>query len=611
MMKEKPSLLKSLGIGLAAILVVVIYAYGVTITKVDFETSRSERRMASLSRILRALAHPDLFTYNYDETDLDLDFYLPCPEGGLEETTIDRTGPFISANVYCAEPGDTIVVEGYNLQPRSRGPINFIGYNPDYDQGIEIQIGDFTVEEDGTFSEEVQLPFRRPVEQAQTIRATGRVRVGAPMISDSARITWDKIVETVFLALLATTVGTLISIPVSFFAARNLMSEVKSPLSSIALSLIGWPLGIFLGLKATQFIIEQSEQLLTSSFGIELAGVVIGSVIVYLLIRQRVVQGTETTDWIAKIIQLLITILMILFAVVTLFLFGKILLQVGSAIIEPLGWFGFFGNFIYVIGDISIMFIPAIGALAIGGVFGGLLGQIGQTISDKMDANVAKVINFFISPASFALLAVIIMRGVNWFYQFANPRVYGLYPAVIGLAIGLLLAIVYAPDRPLPTGMVIYTIARTLMNGTRSVEPLIMAIVFVVWVGLGPFAGSLALGLHTIAALSKLFSEQVESILPGPLEAVKATGANRLQTIVFAVVPQIIPPYISFTMYRWDINVRMSTIIGFVGGGGIGFVLQQNINLLQYRAAATNMLAIAIVVATMDYVSSAMRERFV
>jgi len=133
----------------------------------------------------------------------------------------------------------------------------------------------------------------------------------------------------------------------------------------------------------------------------------------------------------------------------------------------------------------------------------------------------------------------------------------------------------------------------------------------VIWVGIGPFAGVLALGLHTIASLAKLYSEQVESILPGPIEAITATGATRLQTIVYAVLPQIIPPYISFTMYRWDINVRMSTIIGFAGGGGIGFLLIQNINLLNYRAASTQMLAIAVVVAAMDYLSSAMRERFV
>ncbi|NIP81490.1 MAG: ABC transporter permease subunit, partial [Gemmatimonadetes bacterium] len=127
----------------------------------------------------------------------------------------------------------------------------------------------------------------------------------------------------------------------------------------------------------------------------------------------------------------------------------------------------------------------------------------------------------------------------------------------------------------------------------------------------GPFAGSLALALHTIAALAKLYSEQVESILPGPIEAVKASGATRLQTIVYAVFPQIVPPYISFTLYRWDINVRMSTIIGFAGGGGIGFLLQQNIRLLNYRAAAVNMLAIAVVVASMDYLSSRIRERIV
>jgi phosphonate transport system permease protein len=138
-----------------------------------------------------------------------------------------------------------------------------------------------------------------------------------------------------------------------------------------------------------------------------------------------------------------------------------------------------------------------------------------------------------------------------------------------------------------------------------------MAIVFVVWVGLGPFAGALALALHTIAALAKLYSEQVESISPGPLEAIRATGATRLQTVVYAVVPQVIPPYISFTMYRWDINVRMSTIIGFVGGGGIGLLLQQNINLLNYRGAAAQILAIALVVAAMDALSSKIRERYV
>jgi phosphonate transport system permease protein len=121
----------------------------------------------------------------------------------------------------------------------------------------------------------------------------------------------------------------------------------------------------------------------------------------------------------------------------------------------------------------------------------------------------------------------------------------------------------------------------------------------------------LALGLHSIAALGKLYSEQIESIDTGPIEAIEATGANRLQTIVYAVIPQIVPSYIAFTMYRWDINVRMSTIIGFVGGGGIGFLLQQQINLLRYKQAGVAVLAITIVVSILDYASATIRERIV
>jgi phosphonate transport system permease protein len=182
---------------------------------------------------------------------------------------------------------------------------------------------------------------------------------------------------------------------------------------------------------------------------------------------------------------------------------------------------------------------------------------------------------------------------------------------MVGALLGLAIAIFTRAKDTLPIGLVIYTITRTFLNTLRSVEAVIMAIVFVIAVGIGPFAGVLALGLHTIVSLAKLYSEQVESISAGPLEAIQATGANRLQTIIYAVIPQIVPPYISYTMYRWDINVRMSTIIGIVGGGGIGFVLIQNINLLNYRAASAQMIAIAIVVSMMDYISSVMREKYV
>ena len=121
----------------------------------------------------------------------------------------------------------------------------------------------------------------------------------------------------------------------------------------------------------------------------------------------------------------------------------------------------------------------------------------------------------------------------------------------------------------------------------------------------------MALTIHTIAALGKLYSESIEGIDPGPIEAIQATGANRLQTIIYAVVPQVLPDFISFTIYRWDINVRMSTIIGFVGGGGIGFILLQWIRLYQYENVGLAVWLITITVAALDFVSSTIRERYV
>jgi phosphonate transport system permease protein len=157
----------------------------------------------------------------------------------------------------------------------------------------------------------------------------------------------------------------------------------------------------------------------------------------------------------------------------------------------------------------------------------------------------------------------------------------------------------------------IYYVTRTILNIVRAIEPLIWALVAVVWVGLGPFAGIIALTFHSIAALAKLYSEAIESIDPGPIEAIQATGANKIQTIMYAVIPQMIPPFVSFSIYRWDINVRMSTIIGLVGGGGIGFLLVQYIRLLDYRAAGIAVWFIAITVAILDYVSAEIRQRFV
>jgi phosphonate transport system permease protein len=159
------------------------------------------------------------------------------------------------------------------------------------------------------------------------------------------------------------------------------------------------------------------------------------------------------------------------------------------------------------------------------------------------------------------------------------------------------------------TGWSVYIFVRGFFNILRSIEPLVLAILFAVWVGIGPFAGVLALGFHSIAALGKLFSEQIESVDKGPIGAITSVGATPLQVVIYAIIPQAIPQILAYTFYRWDINIRMSTIIGFVGGGGIGFLLQQWINLLQYRQAGTALFAIAIAVITLDVLSAKIRGK--
>ena len=157
----------------------------------------------------------------------------------------------------------------------------------------------------------------------------------------------------------------------------------------------------------------------------------------------------------------------------------------------------------------------------------------------------------------------------------------------------------------------LYYVVRTILNVVRSIETLMWAIVFAVWVGLGPYGGMLALMLHTIAALGKLYSEAIESIDPGPIEAVRATGANSLQVIVYAVLPQIVPTFLSFTLYRWDINVRMSTVIGLISDAGLGFLVIQWVRLNNLRAMATAIIAIVLVVAILDYTSAWLRQRVI
>jgi phosphonate transport system permease protein len=356
------------------------YVIGYRVTEID-----PVRLITSLpkgQKLLSDLIHPDVTTRQTEVSTLDLAFPVPC--GSAEPSTPPESGPRIVPSVPCANPRDTITLQGYDMAPNNDVKVQWL-----LPSGNVLFSKLATTDANGNFTAQIEV---RPINAttdgvASHLQAETAVPIGGLVPSQSLKDVVNNIVVTVFMALLATTVGTIVAAPISFLAARNIM-------------------------------------------------------------------------------------------------------------------------------------------------------------------------------------------GRSW----------------------------------LGTG--IYAIMRTILNVTRSYDALVMATVFALWVGFGAFAGVLALSIVTVASLGKLFSEAVESIDPGPLEAVSATGANSAQVVLFAVVPQIVPDFLSFIIYHWDINVRISTILGFVGGGGIGYYLSQRINVLEYRKAGTAIWAIVVVVWAMDFLSAEIRKRY-
>jgi phosphonate transport system permease protein len=176
--------------------------------------------------------------------------------------------------------------------------------------------------------------------------------------------------------------------------------------------------------------------------------------------------------------------------------------------------------------------------------------------------------------------------------------------AVLALPLGFLAARNVSPPW-------LFYVARSVLNVFRAVDTLVYALIFVAAVGLGPFPGVLAIVAYTATVLAKLYSEAIESIDPGPVEAVAATGATRLQLLRWGVLPQLVPQFLSFTLYRFETNIRAAAILGFVGAGGIGFYIQTYLRMLNYPAASTVLLVLIGLVMAVDFASSRLRARLV
>jgi phosphonate transport system permease protein len=156
---------------------------------------------------------------------------------------------------------------------------------------------------------------------------------------------------------------------------------------------------------------------------------------------------------------------------------------------------------------------------------------------------------------------------------------------------------------------IVFHATRLFLNALRAINELVFALIFVAAVGLGPFAGVLAIALHATGMLAKFTAEEMEGVDRGQIEAMQATGSGRLQVILFGIVPQVIPAFISYAIYRFDVSIRAATILGLVGAGGLGFSLIKTMKLFKYHETATCILVIFVLVFISDWLCAKVRAR--
>jgi phosphonate ABC transporter permease subunit PhnE len=482
-------------------------------------------------------------------------------------------------------------------------------------------VTDFRTDNEGKFEVDFTMPDIREDEEPQRLEIVEVVDRKLTGPSETTRQTLDKIAETILMALMASTLGTLLAVPISFLGARNMMASVGSPLAAIMAAIIAAAFGAVVAWYVTGLLVGLSEFAGDQPL-LGLGVFVFSCALIWLVLRiGRPLFGEEEPSLGLRIIYWIKIIVAVVVSIFALAVLAQLGIVAGLWLAENLGPFSFVGNFIYVMFDILRVFLPMLVGFIFALVVASYASQHGQEAVLKLAEGPARLVTVILTTIGTALLVFVIAYFVNWICLFGLCHLLpqetsdllltlGIASLFVGFVVGLL-SLRTKPKRLFPVGMVTYTITRTTLNGLRAIEPVLLGFVFVVWVGIGPLAGVLALMLSSIADLGKLFSEQVENIEEGPVEAVTATGASKLQVIYYAVVPQVVPQYLAFIFYRWDINVRLSTIIGFVGGGGIGLILFRSANLLQYRQAAVMIIAIAVVVTLLDAVSSYIRKRII
>lgn len=224
-------------------------------------------------------------------------------------------------------------------------------------------------------------------------------------------------------------------------------------------------------------------------------------------------------------------------------------------------------------------------------------------------------VDFGMFFANFDQFLALLQKMAHPDWQYVNlvvePLIETIKMALIGTTIGTLIAIPFSvlAARNIIKNDFVRGIIRFILNLVRTLPDLMLAALFVAIVGIGSLAGVFTLAVFSFGMISKLFYEAIETIDDGPLEALQAAGANKIQMIRFAVIPQVFNHFISYFLYTFEINVRASTVLGYLGAGGIGVYLQRSLSQFAYDQTAVIILGILVVVLVIDGISNTLRER--
>lgn len=229
--------------------------------------------------------------------------------------------------------------------------------------------------------------------------------------------------------------------------------------------------------------------------------------------------------------------------------------------------------------------------------------------SIQVDASFSKLVVGF--PNIMDLLKEMVPPDWSYFQVITTAMLDTIRMAIIGTTLGAILAIplaLFAASNVF-TSTFLYSPARLILNFIRTIPDLLLAAIFVAIFGIGPLPGILALTFFSIGLVAKLLYESIESIAPGPLEAMTAVGANKVQWIVYGVIPQVKAHFVSYVLYTFEVNVRAAAVLGLVGAGGIGLYYDRTLGFLQYQQTASIIIYTLVVVLVIDYVSTLLREK--